>query len=109
MFRFNPNPTFTALVPISVPGVPEPMDVSITFRHKNKVALKAWIASASGKEDAALLHEVVVDWSGPKSDEGEPVAYSLTNLGEFLNNYGTAHGEIFRAYLKELTESKRKN
>lgn len=109
MFKLNPSPTFTAQVPISVPGLPEPLELAVTFRHKNKAALQKWMSEAGGKEDAALLHEVVEGWTGLQDDAGVDVPYSLTALTDLLNNYSAAHGELFRAYLRELTEAKRKN
>lgn len=109
MFKLNPSPTFVAQVPLSVPGMPEPLNVAITFRHKTKTAAKAWAAESAGKEDAVLLNEVICAWSGVQDDTGADVPYSLTALTDLLNNYAAAHGELLRAYLSELTEAKRKN
>ena len=109
MFKLNPSPTFVAQVPLSVPGMPEPLDIAVTFKHKNKTALKAWMAGASGKDDAVVLNEVISGWSGLQDDAGAEVPYSITSLTELLNNYAASHGELFRAYLRELTEAKRKN
>lgn len=109
MFKLNPNPTFSVPVPITVPGMPEPIEVQITFRHKNKAALRTWILDAAGKDDAALLHELIVDWSGMQNDKGENVPYSLTALAELLDGYWAARDDITDAYLIELKESKAKN
>ena len=109
MFKLNPSPTFVAQVPLSVPGLAEPLEVAITYRHKNKTALGAWMAGAAGKADAELLHEVIAGWSGMQGEDGAEVPYSLTALTDLLENYPAAHGELFKAYLRELTEAKRKN
>ena len=109
MFKLCPAPTFTAAVPLSVAGVPEPLDLVVTFRHKSKAALDAWMSGAKGKADDVLLHEVIDSWAGMQDGSGAEVPYSLTALGELLNNYPASHGELFRAYLRELTEAKRKN
>lgn len=109
MFKLNPAPTFVAQVPISVPGLSEPLEVAITFRHKAKTAVKSWMDNAAGKTDADLLHEIIAGWSGMQAEDGAEVAYSLTALGDLLENYPASHGELFRAYLRELTEAKRKN
>lgn len=109
MFKLNPAPTFTAQVPLSVPGLPEPLALAVTFRHKGKSALAAWMASAAGKQDAELLHEVIAGWSGMQDEAGAEVSYSLAALTDLLENYPAAHGELFRGYLGELTEAKRKN
>lgn len=107
MFKRNPAPTFTVPVPLSVPGSPEPVDLQVTFRHKNKDALKAWMHS--GKEDAIMLHEVIVEWADMQGPDGEPVAYSLAELQGLLSDFPAAHGELFRVYMRELTASKAKN
>lgn len=109
MFKLNPNPTFTVAVPLTVPGMPEPLEVNMTFRHKNKTALSKWMQEAAGKDDSALLHEVLSGWSGMQDDTGCDVPYSLSALTDLLCNYPASHSEIFRAYLQELTEAKRKN
>lgn len=108
MFKLNPNPTFACAVPISVAGMPEPMDLNVVYRRKSKAALEKWMAEAKGKEDAAILHEVIVSWSVKDADDKD-VPYSLSALAELLDNYPPAHGELFRGYLRELTEAKRKN
>lgn len=109
MFCLQPNPTFTAPVPITVPGLPEPLEVQFTFRHKNKAALKAWAVDGVDKDDAALLHELIVGWSGMQDSKGAEVPYSLTALHELINSYWAARDEITAAYLAELKDSKAKN
>jgi len=109
MFKLNPKPTFVAAVPLSVPGLSEPLEVSFTFRHQNKAALAKWIGETSTQDGAETLHKVVAGWAGVQGDDGAEVPYSLTALTDLLDNYPAAQGEIFRAYLKELTEAKRKN
>jgi hypothetical protein len=109
MFKLNPSPEFTCAVPLSVAGQPEPLDLQVTFRHKNKAALQSWFDVVAGKPDAASLHEVIKGWTGMQDDAGAEVPYSLSALTELLNNYARAHQELFLAYVRELTESKRKN
>ena len=109
MFKLNPNPTFTVAVPLTVPGLPEPLEVSITFRHQNKTALANWVRQTADEDGTQTLHKVVVGWVGVQAEDGAEVPYSLTALTNLLDNYPAAQGEIFRAYLKELTEAKRKN
>ena len=109
MFKLQPAPTFVAQVPLTVAGLPDPVELAVTFRHKNKAALEAWIAGAKGKTDDVLLHEVIEAWDGMQDAAGAAVPYSLGALGELLSNYPAAHGELFRGYLRELTEARRKN
>lgn len=109
MFKLNPNPTFVAAVPLSVPGMAEPLEVSFTFRHQNKAALSKWMTDAKGKSGSENLHKIIADWVGVFGEDGLQVPYSLTALTDLLENYSAAEGEIFRAYMQELTEAKRKN
>ena len=109
MFQTNPNPTFSAAVELSVPGVMQPLQVQFTFRHKGKKELSGWIAEAPQKDDASVLSEVIVGWSGMQNGKGVDVEYSFTALADLLDAYPASHGEIFRTYLNELTASKRKN
>lgn len=109
MFQIQPNPTFAVPVPISVPGMPEPLAITITFRHKNKAALRAWADASADKDDAVLLHELITTWSGLQDDKGADVPYSLAALNDLISGYWAARDEITGAYLKELKESKTKN
>jgi hypothetical protein len=108
-FRLNPNPTFKAAVPLSVPGLEQPLSVSMTFRHKTQEQLADWMARAPGRSDPDVLGEVLVDWDGVQDDDGGPVPFSYANLVALLGNYPASKGEIFSTYLAELTKAKRKN
>lgn len=108
-FRLNPNPTFKVPVPISVPGMEQPLHVVMTFRHKTQEQLADWMARAPGRSDPDVLREVLVDWEGVHDDDGAAVAYSYERLVVFLGNYPASKGEIFSTYLSELTKAKRKN
>lgn len=109
MFQLSPAPTFSCQVPLSVAGIPEPMALQVTFRHKNKTQLQAWVESALAKPDVAVLHEVIKDWSGMQGADGQEVPYSQGALSDLLNNYPISHAELYQAYVRELGESKRKN
>jgi hypothetical protein len=62
-----------------------------------------------GKDDCALLHELIVSWDGMTDADVAEVPYSLTALNDLITNYWCASDEITEAYLHELKESKRKN
>lgn len=109
MFKLNPNPTFACAVPLTVPGLPEPLEVQFTFRHKTDTQLAAWILESKGQDELVLLHGLIVSWSGVKDDAGAEVPYSLTALTDLLGNYWAAKDEIASAYARELKESKTKN
>lgn len=107
MFKRNPAPQFTVLVPLSVPGQEAPVDLKVTFRHKNRDAIQAWMLN--GAPDAVKMHEVMVGWDGMQDADGQPVPYSIAELQGLLQDFPAAAGELYRAYLRELTASKAKN
>lgn len=108
MFRLTPNPTFTADVKVTVPGADAQAVLTLTFRHKGRKALKAWIEGAAERPDAEFLDEVIESWRGVETATGA-VAYSRETLAELLDAYPAAGGEIFDAYLRALTRAREKN
>jgi hypothetical protein len=108
MFKLTPNPTFKAPVPLSVPGMEKPLSVPMEFRHKTQAELTAWMAGAPGRSDPDVLGDILVGWE-IAGDDGQPLPYSHTHLATLLENYPAAKGEIFNAYLGELTRAKAKN
>jgi hypothetical protein len=108
-FKLNPAPTFTIPVPLSVPGSSEPVEIRVTFKHKNREPLQTWLKKAEQEINEELLQEVITDWSGLVDDEGAPVPYNRTTLGALLENYTGARFELFGSYNSELSRSKRKN
>ncbi len=116
--RIDPNPTFPAKVGLTVPGQAAPAELALVFRHKGKEALQAWMrggqpgqgeAAAPPRSDADFLGEVVAGWSGVQDAAGADVPYTPEAFARLLEAYPAAAGEIYRAYLRELTESRLKN
>lgn len=107
MFNLNASPTFKAPVPLSVPGLKQPLEVEFTFRHKKRTALQAWLDRWTVSPTHELLAEVVDGWALHR--DGEPVPYSVSALAELVETYTPARGEISDAYLIELSRAKRKN
>lgn len=107
MFNLNPAPTFTAPVPLSVPGLREPLEVSFTFKHLSRTALEKWVNKYLAAPTHEVLAEVIAGWDMKK--DGEAVPYSITALAELVEAYTPARGEISDAYILELTRAKRKN
>lgn len=109
MFKLQPDPTFTAPVALSVPGLPKRLVVQVSWKHKNRAAMNAWLQSAKGKSEATFLDEIIAGWSGLIGPDGAEVTYSYTALTDLIDNYPTAFNELFDAYRAELLESKQKN
>ena len=107
MFNLNPSPTFKASVPLSVPGLKQPLEVEFTFRHKSRTAVDEWLKRYIESPSHEVLGEVIQGWSMRR--DGEPVEFSLSALAELCESYTPARGEISDAYLVELTRAKRKN
>lgn len=103
MFKLQPNPTFRAKVPISVPGQEKPQPLEMEFRHMSREAMKDYFESLPGQSDAEALARIVVGWSGVDH------AYSADALAVLLDNYPSAAASIFDTYRNELFEARRKN
>lgn len=108
MFKLNPAPTFKADVSLSVPGMPVPHPVVVTYRHKTRTAMLDWLKRTAGRPDVVTLGEVIVEVEGLHDDGGNAVAYSPAVLAILLENYPVAHDELFQGYLRELAEAKKK-
>lgn len=109
MFQLNPSPTFKALVPLSRPGVEQPLPVAFEFRHKTKEAYATWREGLKGRSDVDALHDVIERWEGVVDDAGQPVPYSHAALFTLLTNFTPSAREIFAKYESELIEAKAKN
>ncbi|MCV6904837.1 MAG: phage tail assembly chaperone [Achromobacter xylosoxidans] len=104
LFSLTPPATFAATVDIPRPGA-EPAKLRLTFRHKTKEELNAWLASGTEvKSDAEWLGVIVVGW------EGVSVDFSPEALALLVSNYHQPAVEaIVAKYLSELTEVRRGN
>jgi hypothetical protein len=102
-FKLQPNPTFKALVSLSVPGAAEPSQIEVEFRHLGKKAAEVYFREAAAKPDVQGIGGLIVGW------EGVDAPYSTEALAQLLENYATAGIEIVDAYRRELFEAKLKN
>lgn len=107
MFNLNPSPTFPAPVPLSVPGVSQPLEVVFTFKHKTRTGIEKWAQDYLANPGADVLAEVIAGWDMKR--DGEAVPYSFTALAELIELYTPARIEISDAYINEITRAKRKN
>lgn len=103
MFKLNPNPTFTAVTPLSVPGSKNPASIEIEFKHLSKKEIKAYFDGLSGKTDDEALGEIIVGWKGIDTP------FSKEALETLLDKYPKAAGELFEAFRFELMEARVKN
>ena len=103
MFKINPNPTFTAKVPLSVPGESKRATVDVEFKHLSRKAIQEFFQNLEGKTDAESLGEIIVGWKGIDAP------FSAQSLETLLDNYPAAGRELFEAFRVELMEARAKN
>lgn len=108
MFKLQPNPTFPLKVKITVAGQETPGQLDLVAKHKGRKELKAWQERAAKSEDPQFLDEIISGWS-VVDEAGQPVPYTVDALAQLLDTYPMSGFEIYEAYLRELTESRRKN
>ena len=94
-------PTFTAPVGIPIAGG-DPVVVPMTFKHRTRDELDAFVDSRKGKTDAETFADMVVGWG--LDDEFTP-----ENVATLLQNrIGTALA-AYHVYVGELTKAREKN
>ena len=114
MFKITQNPTFSAVVQLTVLGAEEIGIVPMTFKNvtnEQLAKLEADIdtASKSGLTDADILDRVIADWADLVGADEQPLAYSKPALCELLSNHPIASVEIWRQYKAARLESRVKN
>jgi len=103
MLKINPNPQFTAEVPLSEPGKKKPTIVKMTFKYKNRKELIEFGERTKDKPVEEALEEILVGW------EGIDAEFNQENMVMLVQNYLPAGLEILRAYHEELIVSRTKN
>lgn len=109
MIKLTPNPTFKAPVLLTVPGLAEPVQLEMTFRHMPADQANEWIRNNQEKHSSAALAEIIVGWDGVLDENEQPVPFSAEALDTLLRNYRPATLEIVTAWLKEMGASRLKN
>lgn len=109
MIKLNPNPTFSAPVLLTVPGEPEPVQITMTFRHMAADKVTEWLANNETRPSLDALAEIITGWDGVQDEEGNEVSFSSDALSTLLNNYRAATPEIVVAWIREMGASRLKN
>ena len=116
--KLDANPTFTTPVKLTVPGEEELAELKITWRHKDRDALKEWSARplratetgiVASDVEAEYIGEVMADWKDPVDADHWPVPFSPVALARLLQTPPIAGQELYSQYLKAMTESRLKN
>lgn len=95
------DPTFTVGVPFPVAGGPS-VEVRLTFRHRTKRQLEAFIAERAERSDVDTFLDMVTAWD--LADE-----MNRANVEELLDNRIGVALAVFQAYIDELTKARTKN
>ena len=103
MLKINPEPTFKADVPITIPGEKKPAIVNMTFRYKNRKELIDYVERLKDRQMDEALAEIIAGWDGIDAE------CNPENISALTSNYQAAGQEIFTVYRQELIESKIKN
>lgn len=106
-FKLTPSPTFKFAVQIREPGGDTFRTLPLVGKHKSRKDLKAWIESAPGRADDEFLADALVGWE-VVDDAGQPVPFSREALATLIDTWPTAGDDIYQAYLRELTEARKK-
>jgi hypothetical protein len=109
MIKLNPDPTFQAIVKLSIPGAADTVEINMTFRHMASDKVASWFKENVDVRSSEALDKVIVDWTGVMGDDGQMVPYSKEALDTLLKNYRPATTEIIAAWQREMNESRLKN
>lgn len=100
MFKLQPNPTFWAKVPLTVPGQEKPAMVDFEFHYLAEDERRKLFEERTALEVAT---EIVADWKGVDAP------FSEDNLKKLFSNYARSVIDVLETYNRELLESRRKN
>lgn len=88
------EPTYKETVEIPVPGG-EVSEIEVTFKHRTRDDMKAFVDKAKDMTDPDLVQAVVAGW-----DLDEP--FNDANVKTLLQNYHGAAGAIWHKYVTSL-------
>jgi len=103
MLKLIPEPKFKADVPLTIPGKPEPVVVSMTFKYMTRQQFISFMEDEKDRLLTDTVGELITGWDGFDAE------YSRENLNTFFEHYPNAPIEIWREYNKQLFESRVKN
>jgi len=113
--KLNLNPTFSADVDVTIPGIEKPEKVKMVFKYRDQKTFREWLDGLSEQRDengivireAKTFVEAFMDfvaaWPGVDAE------YDKETVEAFLGSYPAAYVEIFGQYSKLLFGSRIKN
>ncbi len=106
IIKLNPDPTFKAVVGVSIAGHAEPVPVEFEFKYFPADEREAFFEQLKTEETSIndALGKLIVGW-GKQIDS----PFSGQALQQFLRNYPAAGKDIWHGYVCEVGASKVKN
>lgn len=106
IIKLNPDPTFKAVVGVSIAGQAEPVPVEFEFKYFPADEREAYFKRLETDETsiADALGHLIVGWGKQIDSPFSPIA-----LQQFLRNYPAAGRDIWHGYVREVGASKVKN
>ena len=104
MLKINPDPTFTAVVEVTVPGQDKPEKLKLSFKYRGKKEIVEFFKNNEGRKETDVFMDIVAGWDGAVEAE-----YTKENVESFLNNYPAAASDIILGYSKLCMASRVKN
>jgi len=103
-FVFDPSPVFPGVGKISLHGglVGE---IPVSWRHKGRKAMEAWIQSIDSDGAQSALRDVLVDWSVVNA-AGEALPLTDETLRDLLDAYPASGSELCESYVRDLTRGR---
>lgn len=102
-FNLKPNPTFPAKVQIHVPGESKPQEITFTFKHMSRDALKQFQDSVKDKTDEEVIMMIACGWDVPDCE------FNAENVAGLVCNFHSAPSAIIEAFMRELVGARVKN
>lgn len=101
--KLTAEPTFVAKVPVPIAGTDAPsVEVSMTFRHRTKTDLDAWVKTRDNRSDLESFLEMVVGWELEEE-------FNSDSAKQLLENYIGTGLATFLVYMEQLVKAKAKN
>lgn len=92
------SPTFTASVPIPVPGK-KAVPVEFTFRARTRSEFQEWVDSLDGRDNVDVILDIVTGW-----ELEDP--FSRETVTQLLESYLGASRVIVETYMSQLAAAR---
>lgn len=102
MLKLQPKPTFWSKQRARVPGG-EVCDFEVEYVHMTREGIRDFLDSAAGRDEMAVIADIVVGWRGLDAD------FSPENLRQLLSNYPGLSSLLLTEYAGEMMRAREGN